>query len=82
VYIVNDRQKNLTPVYIVNDRQKNLTPVYIVNDRQKNLTPVYIVNDRQKNLQQIKQSVANELATLSLSKKDRNLLLLLIELFD
>lgn len=35
-----------------------------------------------KDLQKIKQSIANELKHISLLKKDRNFLLLLIELFD
>ena len=40
------------------------------------------MNKEHRDLQQIKQSVANELKTISLLKKDRNLLLGLIELFD
>lgn len=43
---------------------------------------MYIVNKENKNIEQIKQSVANELKNLSLLKKDRNFLILLIELFD
>ena len=40
------------------------------------------MNKENKNIEQVKQSVTNELKNLSLLKKDRNFLILLIELFD